>query len=373
MNTIREINIYLHNREMDGTASNPRMTWYKKQAVFVQLICSDDLFGWGECWTFDESAAALVEFLKTEIVPKVIGQPTDAINAIWNAIWGSTVLSGRHGITASALSGIDIALWDIAGKTSDKPISALIGEFNRSIPVYASSGLYKKNQSAKDLGYELASHVGCGHNIVKMKTGALSFERDLERLYAVRTAIGPETTLILDAVYGMNRELVSKWHPHWKEVAVAAIQAPFPADDWDSMVWLNQDIGIPVIAFEAESRIEIFRALMERGALGIMQFSCIAVGGITASLKLIELARVNSVPVTLQCSSTFFAEAVAMQLAACCKEIIHIELHQFHTTFYDMAPASSISPTNGYVKLPEGYGVGFTPPVDQLVKLARLR
>lgn len=355
---------------MDGTTSNPRMTWYKKEAVFVQLICSDDLSGWGECWTFDESAVALVAFLRTEIVPQVIGQPANAIDTIWNAIWGSTVLSGRHGITASALSGIDIALWDIAGKTSEKPISALISNFNRSVPVYASSGLYKKDQSAKDLGDELASHVGEGHNTVKMKTGALSFERDLERLYAARTAIGRDTTLILDAVYGMNRELVSKWLPHWKEAAVAAIQAPFPADDWDSMVWLNQKIGIPVIAFEAESRFEIFRALLERGALGIMQFSCIAVGGISATLKLIELARVNSVPVTLQCSSTFFAEAVAMQLAACCKNIVHVELHQFHTTFYDVVPAGSIVPAKGCVKIPTGNGVGFTPPVEQMVKVS---
>lgn len=373
MNVIQEINIYLHNREMDGTASNPKMVWRRKQAVFVQLICSERLAGWGECWTFDESAAALVEFLKTEIVPQVIGQPADAINSIWNTIWRGTVLSGRHGITASALSAIDIALWDIAGKLFKKPIAALIGECSRSIPVYASSGLYKKNQSATDLGDELAGHVDCGHNSVKMKTGALSFDSDLERLYAVRKAIGPDTTLILDAVYGMNRELVREWLPHWKEIGVAAIQAPFPADDWDSMVWLNQDIGIPVIAFEAESRIEIFRALLERGALGIMQFSCIAVGGITASLKLIELARSYSVPVTLQCSSTFFAEAVAMQLAACSKEIVHVELHQFHTTFYDTAPASSIAPANGYVLLPESNGVGFTPPVEQMVNLAQFR
>ncbi len=116
------------------------------------------------------------------------------------------------------------------------------------------------------------------------------------------------------------------------------------------MVWLNQDIGIPVIAFEAESRLEIFRALLDRGTLGIIQFSCIAVGGISASLKLLELAQQYSGPVTLQCSSTFFAEAVTMQLAACSDRIVHIELHQFHTTFYDLAPSSRITPTKGRVK-----------------------
>jgi L-alanine-DL-glutamate epimerase-like enolase superfamily enzyme len=373
MTTIQEINIYLHTRTMDGTVSNPRMTWYKKQAVFVQIISNDKHSGWGECWTFDESASALIEFLKTEIAPKVIGHPTDAINTIWRTIWRSTALSGRHGITAAALSGIDIALWDLAGKVSGKSISEMIGNTNPSIPVYASSGLYKKNQTPKDLGDELAAHVKGGHNIVKMKTGALSFENDLDRLYAARTAIGPETTLILDAVYGMNKELVNRWLPHWKKVGVCAVQAPFPAEDWDTMVWLNQDLGIPVIAFEAESRLEIFRALLERGALGIVQFSCIAVGGVTATLKLLKLARQYSVPVTLQCSSTFFAEAVAMQLAACSEQIVHVELHQFHTTFYDIAPPSSITPIQGRVKRPEDSGVGFTPPMAQLIKRASIR
>ncbi len=373
MITIQEINIYLHVRHMDGTASNPRMTWYKKEAVFVELVCSDNLTGWGECWTFDESAAALVEFLKTEIAPKVVGQPADAIDTIWYSIWKTTALSGRHGITAAALSGVDIALWDIAGKRSGKPISALIGDADPLVPVYASSGLYKKNQTAKDLGDELAGHVTCGHKIVKMKTGALSFESDIERLYAARDAIGPATTLIIDAVYGMNRDLVNRWLPHWKKVGVSAIQAPFPAEDWDSMVWLNRDIGIPVIAFEAENRLEIFRSLLGRGALGILQFSCIAVGGITGALNLFTLSRQYDVPVTLQCSSTFFAEAVAMQLAACCKAVVHVELHQFHTTFYDFAPQESIMPANGFVKLPDGNGVGFAPDMEQLVKLASIR
>ena len=279
MATIREINIYLHTRKMDGTASNPRMTWYQKQAVFVQVVSSDTLCGWGECWTFDESASALVEFLKTEIAPMVVGQPTAAINEIWSAIWATTMLSGRHGITASALSGIDIALWDIAGKKAGKSISAMIGNAGESIPVYASSGLYKKHQTPEDLGKELAGHVSEGHTCVKMKTGALSFESDLERLYAARAAIGPDTTLILDAVYGMNTALVNQWLSHWKAVKAFGIQAPFPAEDWDAMVWLNRDIRIPVIAFEAESRLEIFRSLLEKGALGMLQFSCIALGG----------------------------------------------------------------------------------------------
>jgi len=372
MTTIQEIHIYLHTRKMDGTVSNPRMTWYKKEAVFVQIISSDNRSGWGECWTFDESAAALIAFLKTEIAPKVVGHPTDAIKTIWQTIWGTTVLSGRHGITAAALSGIDIALWDLAGKASDKSIAEMIGNANPSIPVYASSGLYKKKQTPKDLGEELAGHVKGGHTVVKMKTGALSFEQDLDRLYAARAAIGPKTTLILDAVYGMNKERVNRWRPHWKKTGVSAVQAPFPAQDWDAMVWLNRDLGIPVIAFEAESRLEIFRALLDRGALGIIQFSCIAVGGITASLKLLELAQQYSVPVTLQCSSTFFAEAVAMQLAACSGRIVHIELHQFHTTFHDIAPPSAITPIDGHIKRLEGSGVGFTPPIKQLVKLASI-
>lgn len=167
--------------------------------------------------------------------------------------------------------------------------------------------------------------------------------------------------------------MINRWLSHWKKAGVSAVQAPFLAEDWDAMVWLNQDVGIPVMAFEAESRLEIFRALLDRGALGIVQFSCIAVGGLTASLKLLALAKQYSVPVTLQCSSTFFAEAVAMQLAASFEQIVHVELHQFHTTFYEIAPSSAITPIQGCVKIPEGSGVGFTPPISKLIKQASIR
>ena len=368
MRTIKKVNIYLHVRELDGTAYNPKMVWHKKQAVFVEIVDSSNLSGWGECWTFDNSNQALIEYLKSEISPKVIGKPINSITEIWNSIWSTNALSGRSGISATALSAIDIALWDLNAKASKTSIADLINKSIRPVPVYASGGLYKKDQTPEALAKELADYVSNGHTIVKMKTGALAFKDDLERLRAARKAIGDETLLIIDAVYSLDKEKAEHWLPYWEESRVSIIQAPFSPDDWESMQWLNERTNLSVMAYEAESRFEIFRSLLKMNALGIMQFSCIAAGGITGSLKLIELAKEYSIPVSLQCSSTFFAEAVAMQIAASCNNIIHVELHQFHTSFYDLAPKESIYPNMqpGFTQLPSGFGVGFEPPINQI-------
>lgn len=365
---IKDLHIHILDVPMGGRLYNPRIVWTRKQSVFLRVVDGDGCEGWGECWCFDTSADALVRFLQTEIRPRVIGQDVASIADLWREVYAITSLNGRHGMTAAALSGLDIALHDLAARRQGVPLGATLGQTNlrHQIPVYASGGLYHKEDSPERLAGEMSDLVSHGHRRVKMKIGALSFEQDVERVQAVRAAIGPDVGLIVDAVYSLDRAKATRWLPVWKNAGVEAVQAPFPCEDWEDMRWLNRDCGMPVMVFEAESRFEIFRSLLEYGAIGLLQFSAIAVGGVTAARKLIDLASRHQTPVTLQCSSTWLAEAVSLELARAYGTVSHVELHTVHQGLFDLVPMSARCPEGGMLTLGDHPGLGFTPRLDQL-------
>lgn len=365
---IREVNIHVAEKNLGSRFYNPRILWHRKQYVFIELITDDGFIGWGECWTFDKSADALVRFLQTEIRPGLIGRLATSIEDICRDLWSDTVLSGRHGMAAAAISGVDCALWDIAAKRDGQPVSVRIspGTWRRAIPVYASGGLYRKDEGCDELAEEMQAHVANGFRCVKMKIGALEFERDLERVKTVRQAIGPKTGLIIDAVYSLDKDKANRWLPYWKKLGVQAVQAPFPQRYWDDMRWLNRDAGVPVMVFEAENRYAVFRALLEIGAIGVMQFSPIAVGGISASLALIELAEKYGCQTSLQCSSSWLAEKIALQLGSARTSVAHVEIHAFHQYLFDRVGADEHALKEGCHVLADTCGLGFEVPDDDL-------
>lgn len=357
---IEALDIYVLEVPLNGKIFNPRILWKRKQSVIIRIQSSSGHVGWGECWCFDQSADALVRFIQTEVKPYILSLKDIQVTSVWNELWSNTCLSGRHGMMASALSGVDIALHDliskIGGVTLGESISCAVRD---SVPVYASAGLYRVNDSIERIREEFSYLKSIGHQTYKMKFGALSIEEDFERISAVRDVIGKDSELIIDAVYSLDRDKAIKWLPLWRELNIGTIQAPFPAQNWKDMTWLNQECGIKTMVFESESRIEVFRALMNEKAIGVLQFSPIAVGGITGSLKLLELAREFEIEVSIQCSSTWVAESVALELARSHMEIKNVELHYLHKGLFDLIPENEVKPENGFLKLHKRTGIGF--------------
>jgi L-alanine-DL-glutamate epimerase-like enolase superfamily enzyme len=364
----KKIRIYVKEVDLGGQVFNPRIVWKRKQAVFIEVENSNGIVGWGECWTFDQSADALVRFLQTEIIPAVIDREFSSIESMWQEIWSNTVLSGRHGMTAAALSGLDNALWDILAQEKGVSLGEAISPDKdmRPVPVYASGGLYRKDGCIKELQKEMRHYVRDGFRCVKMKIGALEFKQDLERVRAAREAIGDETNLIVDAVYSLDRVMAERWLPEWEALNIQAVQAPFRAQEWDAMQWLNRDCGMPVMVFEAENRFEIFRALLKNEAVGILQFSPIAVGGVSASCRLIRLAESFGCPVSMQCSSSWVAEMIALQIARANASVRHVEIHTLHRMLFECAEREHLQLKNGCLHIGSAPGLGFVPPYSGL-------
>lgn len=365
---VASFNIHVASSSLGGRFYNPRILWERKQAVFIEIVDEQGFRGWGECWTFDQSADALIRFIQTELRPLVIDREFASIEDAWDEMWATTVLSGRHGLMAAALSGLDCALWDIRAQGQGLSLGKAIAKENgtRHVPVYASGGLYQKDGDINDLQAEMRSYVEDGYRRVKIKFGAKEFEEDVERVRAVRDAVGDGVELIVDAVYSLDRRMAERWLPEWRANRVEAVQAPFPARDWDSMRWLNQECGMPVMVFEAENRYVVFRSLLELNAVGVLQFSPIAVGGVTASLALIGLAEEFGCPVSLQCSSTWLAEMIALQIASARNSVDHVEIHGFHRMMFERADPKHLRLVSGAVDLGQTLGIGFSPPYERL-------
>lgn len=368
---IAKTDIFLLNTPIGGNLFNPRLLWHRKQSVLLRIADADGFEGWGESWCFDSSADVLVRYLQTEILPDLKDRVFENPSDICVEFWAQTSLTGRHGMMSAALSAVDVALHDLISKRENQPLGETISKSlpRASVPVYASGGLYRTEDSLPRLHAEMSEYITAGHDRVKVKFGALPFEEDMARMHCVRDAIGPDAGLLVDAVYSLDRTRAEAWLPVWQDLKIEAVQAPFPVNDWDSMTWLNHECGMPVMVYEAESRYEIFRALLERRAIGILQFSPVAVGGTQAARRLIDLAESCAIPVSLQCSSTWLAESIALELARGHLQIAHVELHTLHRGLFNNVPDDETCPVNGHLLLHNRPGLGFAPQLQMLNRM----
>jgi len=362
---ITGISVHRVEKAYDGTLWNPAFRWFRRTAVLVRVHTAAGVSGIGECWTFDTDIAALVAFLRTEIAPRVVGMDARLIEAVAAAGLKGMALRARQGIAASAVSGIDIALWDIAGKLAGRPVWKLLGGCRERVPVYASGGLYGDNKSADDLGGEMAGYVARGFTDVKMKVGALSLAEDLARVQAARRAVGPGGRIIVDALSGKSVDEALQLWQVLEPASPYGLQAPIDPEDIDGMAALVA-AGVPAIGLEAEYRLEAFRRLLERRAVSLLQFNVTCCGGISRALRIVALAETFKVPVTLQCASTALTEVASCHVAAARAVVDSVELHQVHDLLRTHLPVEMAKVEEGMLRLPEAPGLGIEVPDDAL-------
>ncbi len=340
--------------------------WSKKHAVFVQLNSHCGLTGLGECWCFDTEPDALVAYLKTEVLPHLLGHSVDKIRSTLDALRRRATLTARHGMLASASSGIDIALWDLCARQQRLPLCKLINaDASTRVRLYASGGLYGLDKSNADLCDELRGFVDSGFAAVKMKVGGLSVDEDAQRVQQVRQAIGADTELIVDGVYSFDLDSAMAFFKKIQDCDIAGFQSPVEARQIGHMATLRR-AGVPVMGVEAEYREEILTSYIDDGAVQILQVAPIACGGVSTTLHLADRARAAGIVLSPEVSSTALATMVACHLAAAHEAIVNVEYHSVHQSFFDHLPFTPADLNQGHVSLPSSPGLGLTLPIDAM-------
>ncbi|RJL24701.1 mandelate racemase/muconate lactonizing enzyme family protein [Bailinhaonella thermotolerans] len=260
--------------------------------IVCEVALDDGRTGTGFSWTPGIGARAVLALLEHDVREALIGlEPHPEV--VWDRLWEHLHEAGGGGITAMALAGVDLALWDL--RCGDRPLPDVLGRRRDSAPVYGSG--VNLHYSLEELVAQAGRWKAAGYAGVKIKVGRPAVAEDAERVAAVREVIGPDTLLMVDANqrWDLHRarraiEALAPYGLHW-------VEEPLRADDLAGLADLRRSVGVPIAAGENVRTVYGFRDLLTAGACDVVQPNVVRVGGITPFLRVAELARVFGVPV----------------------------------------------------------------------------
>ena len=234
-------------------------------------------------------------------MPLVIGEDPFDYAYIWEKMYRKTNAWGRKGIGMIAISAIDIAIWDLMGKLTGKPVFKLLGgRTKEKIPVYYSK-LYSDGVEAMQREAEQAQKNG--YSAYKMrfgfgpKDGMHGMRENLKRVEAIREVIGYNVDLMLECYMGWNLDYTKRMLPKLAKYEPRWLEEPVIADDVDGYRELNAMNIVPISGGEHEFSIIGCKDLIEKSAVSVLQYDTNRVGGITAAQKINAIAEAFQVPV----------------------------------------------------------------------------
>ena len=226
----------------------------------------------------------------------VIGCDPFDTERIWDDMW-QPKLVGRRGVTTRAISGIDIALWDIKGKACGVPLYKLLGGFSGSIPVYIAGGYYEEGKGLDELAVEMRESVSMGARAIKMKIGGAPVNEDVERVRVVREAVGPDVKIMVDANCAYRYYEAIEIARKMERYEICWFEEPVMPDDYRGHQMIAQSTAIPIATGENEYTRYGFRDLIENRCAAILQPDALITGGVTEWMKIATLAQAYDLPI----------------------------------------------------------------------------
>jgi L-rhamnonate dehydratase len=266
--------------------------------LVVEIFSDDGLVGIGNAALAPQVTEQMIDlYLK----PLLIGQNPWDIEFLWQHMYRKTMAFGRKGIGMAAISAVDIALWDLLGKSAKQPVYRLLGGRTKPrIPVYASR-LYATELGA--LAAEATRYKSEGYKAMKLRfgwgptDGAAGMQRNLELVRTVREAVGNEIDVMADAYMGWTLDYAKRMLPLLEPFQLRWLEEPVIPDDIHGYAELKSYGRVPIAGGEHEFTLYGFRDLLEARAVDYIQFDTNRVGGITQARKIAALAEAYSVPV----------------------------------------------------------------------------
>ena len=233
--------------------------------------------------------------------PLLIGEDPWEIERLWQHMYRKTMAFGRKGIGMVAISAIDIALWDLVGKSAKQPVYRLLGGRTKArIPVYASR-LYSVELG--ELRAEAGRYKDEGYKAMKLRfgwgpaDGGLGMRRNVELVRTVRECVGDDIDVMADAYMGWTLDYARRMLPLLEPFRLRWLEEPVIPDDIHGYAELKSYGRIPIAGGEHEFTLHGFRELLAARALDYIQFDTNRVGGLTQARKIAALAEAYSIPV----------------------------------------------------------------------------
>ena len=238
--------------------------------------------------------------------PLLIGENPLDNERLWSKMFGLTYQKGWSQIGATrqqilaAMAAVDIALWDIKGKAANMPVWRLLGGYRNTVPCYVTGGYYQDGKTIDALTAECKSYVETGYNAIKLKIGGVSVEEDVDRVTAVREAVGPDIDIMVDVNEGYDVRTAIRAARLLEPLDIRWLEEPVHwYDRIEGLRQVADATTIPIASGEQALTRWDARDLLTRGGIKIMQFDCTRSAGITEVLKIAGMCAAQNVNLAL--------------------------------------------------------------------------
>jgi L-alanine-DL-glutamate epimerase-like enolase superfamily enzyme len=328
-------------------------------SLLVKVTSDAGLVGWGESFGFT-AIPAVKAALDSMIVPACIGMEDCRIEAISEDLQRRFHIFGRSGAVMFGLSALDIALWDIAGKSAGMPVHAMLGGARRSrLPAYASLIRYA---DAEAIAANVRRALAEGYRSLKLH------EVDLAVIAAAREAAGPEIEITLDVNCPWSLRQAIDMAAQLEPMRLRWLEEPvWPPENFDGLAALRSVSAIPVAAGENVSSLIEFQHMLACGAVDFVQPSPAKMGGITALRKVMALAEAHNVAVMVH---TFY-DGPGLLASIQATAALGDEEAMVEWRYFDMEAdlyGGALRPRDGHIDLPSGPGLGLEPDPDVVAR-----
>ena len=355
----------------------------KRTAHIVEVETDAGITGWGECFGPGTVALANRTIVEQVIQPMVLGADPMDRDVIWHKVYNLLRDHGRKGMPLQALSGVDIALWDIVGKATGQPIHKLIGGAHRdSVPVYGYGMMLRREDPASlaaRFADEAAKISEMGFAGAKMKVG-LGPKQDVALAESVRRAVGDAYDFMVDANHCYTAADAFFVGHALEELGALWFEEPVAPEDLEGYAALRAGLRVSIAGGEAEFSRWGWRALLESRGLDIAQPEVCALGGISEYLRVLALCHAYFTPLVNHVWGSAVAVAANLQLLAAMPPLPgglfpREPMLEFDTTenrFRDelltdpMDIQGQVARNGGCAAIPDGPGLGVEPDRDFL-------
>ena len=379
---ISSIKSHVLRYELDKELGYSQQYYKHRTAHLVEIETDEGITGWGECFGPGNIALANKYIVEKVIQPLIIGE--DPINKeyIWHKVYNLLRDSGQKGMPIQALSGIDIALWDILAKKAKLPLYQLLGgKTNNKIPVYGY-GMMLQKKSVEELCELFKKEANQikekNFKAMKMKVG-LGPKEDLKLVSAVREAIGNDFKLMVDANHAYNKNDALYVGRGLDEMEIYWFEEPVAPEDYDGYKELKEKLKTNIAGGEAEFTKYGWNQLIKNNCIDIAQPEVCGLGGITEYLKVSALAQSNFIPIVNHVWGSALSVAVNLHLLTSLpdmpgglfptKSMLEFDTTEKNIFITDLAEEKfsildQVKNKNGFASSLENIGIGINPNKD---------
>ena len=318
--------------------------------VLLELETDTGIVGESYVFTLNGVRLKVLHEMLLGFSHQVEGRDPHFVAAIWQDIWQEMNPIGQKGFSVMALSAIDTACWDIIGKAAELPLHRVFGASRDKVKTYASGGLWL-SQSIDECLSEAQQFIDSGFNGMKIRLGSKKMTDDVERVRAIREAVGPDIELYADANQGLSPKQAIRLGRQLEAFNLVWFEEPVAYNNLKGNAEVRQALDTPIAGGETEYTRYGMRDILEAGAVDVLMPDLQRIGGLSEFRRSVAIAAAYEIPV----SSHLFTEH-SICIAASEMNCISVE----HMPWFEPLFNETMELDDGYIAVPERPGIGFT-------------